>query len=58
MAFLASVPILLALVALLYFVSCRIVDHQIRSAEREFGRSPSESTMRPEPLAPGVPAPR
>ncbi|MBM7458799.1 hypothetical protein ACIBED_08210 [Rhodococcus coprophilus] len=62
MAFLASVPILLALVALLYFVSCRIVDHQIRSAEREYGRAPSEPTMGPEPavppVVPGVPAPR
>lgn len=58
MTFLASVPVLLGLVALLYFVSCRIVDHQIRSAEREYGRAPSDSTTGPEPVVPGVPAPR
>lgn len=37
MTFLASVPVLLTLVALLYFVSVRILDHLIRSAEREYG---------------------
>lgn len=57
MTFLASVPVLLALVALLYFVSCRIVDHQIRSAERELGIVPVESAMGSDPVVPGVHAP-
>ncbi len=49
MTLLASVPVLLALVALLYLVSCRIVDHLIRSAEREYGRVPGESPRGSDP---------
>ncbi len=56
MALLASVPVLLALVVLLYFVSCRIVDHQIRSAEREYGGVPADSPTVPDPVVPRMPA--
>ncbi|MFZ3392080.1 hypothetical protein ACLQ3J_11585 [Rhodococcus sp. DT1] len=55
MALLASVPVLLALVVLLYFVSCRIVDHEIRSAEREYGGMPADSPAVPDPIVPGMP---
>jgi len=58
MALLASVPVLLALVVLLYFVSCRIVDHEIRSAEREYGGMPADPPVVPDIPVPGMPAHR
>lgn len=57
MTFLASVPVLLTLVALLYFVSVRIVDHLIRSAEREYGAA-GDTPIVSDPVTPGLPTPR
>ncbi|MEE2032253.1 hypothetical protein [Rhodococcus chondri] len=48
MEFVASVPILFALIALLHFISRRIVDSQIRSVEKELGSRVDESPTHPE----------
>ena len=64
----ASVPVLFAMSALIYFASCRIIDHQIRSAEQELGvqAAEAEATLAPghdpqnapDLSIPGGPAPR
>ncbi|MBS9374532.1 hypothetical protein GON09_003544 [Rhodococcus sp. B50] len=43
MEFLAFVPVLLTLLGVLYCAACVIVDYEIRSAEREFGRTENAS---------------
>lgn len=42
MEFLATVPVLLVFVTLLYFAARLLVDQQIRSVEKEFGHEPAD----------------